>query len=154
MLKDLTFDLVLTDLKAQTQRKCLREIAGFLAAEAGLDAAVLGRLFAYKEKRQRSAIGRGVAIVDLQSVRLTRPILALAVLDHSVDFRAPDGRGVDLVAAVLSPLSDGPVHLQKISGVSRFLRDDALCESLRMAKDPDAVRLLLMGPERRLSSAA
>lgn len=153
MLKDLIFDLVLTDLKAQTQRKCLREIAGLLAGVAGLDGAVLGRLFAFKEKRQRSAIGRGVAIVDVQSVRVTRPILALAVLDHSVDFRAPDGRGVDLVAAVLSPLRDGPVHLQKISGVSRLLRDDVLCESLRMARDPDAVRLLLMTPERRLSAA-
>jgi PTS system nitrogen regulatory IIA component len=153
MLKDLTFDLVLTDLKAQTQRKSLREIAGSLAGVSGLDPAVLARLFIYKEKRQRSAIGRGVAIVDLQSIRVVRPLLALAVLDHSVDFRAPDGRGVDLVAALLSPLKDGPVHLQKISGVSRLLRDDILCESLRMAKDPDAVRLLLMRPEQRLSAA-
>ncbi|MCB1681755.1 MAG: PTS sugar transporter subunit IIA [Rhodospirillales bacterium] len=153
MLKNLTFDLILTDLKAQTHKKCFREIAHALADEAGLDPAVLTRLFIYKEKRQTSAIGQGVAILDLQSVRVSQPLLVLAVLDHTVDFSAPDEKPVDLVAAILSPLTDGAVHLQRISGVSRLLRDQALCQSLREAKDRDTLRLLLMAPDKRLYAA-
>lgn len=153
MLSDLFPDHVFTGLKAQTRRKCQREIAVRVAAVTGLDASTVARLYSKKEVERGSAIGGGVAVLDFQALRVKRPIFCLAVLDHAVDFGAPDNRPVDLVACVISPRADGPVHLQRISGVSRLLRDPSLCQAVREAKDPDAIRLLLMSPERRLYAA-
>ncbi|MCL4678374.1 MAG: PTS sugar transporter subunit IIA [Alphaproteobacteria bacterium] len=153
MLSVLTPDHVFTGLKAQTRRKCLHEIAVRIAAVTRLDAVIMARLFNKKEIKRSSAIGGGVAVIDLQSIRLQKPFFCLAVLDHGADFRAPDGEKVDLIACVLSPHADGPVHLQRISSISRLLRDQTLCQAVREAKDPDAIRLLLMSPESRLYAA-
>ncbi|MCB1592288.1 MAG: PTS sugar transporter subunit IIA [Alphaproteobacteria bacterium] len=145
---------VFTDLKAQTRRKCLMEIAECVSQQAsGLDPTVLGRALCRKEVLRTSAMGQGVAILDLQSARVKGPLFFMAVLDHKVDFKAPDGEGVDLVAFVLSPHEDGPVHLQRIAALSRMMRDQGLCQSIREARDPDAIRLLLMSPEQRLFAA-
>lgn len=144
---------VFTGIKAQVRRRCLQEIAARVARVTDLDKQVVARLFFLKEIRRSSAIGGGVAVLDLQTMRVKSPAFCLAVLEHGVDFCAPDGAKVDLVACLLSPHSDGKVHLQRISAVSRLFRDNALCDSIREAKNEDAIRILLMPAEKRLSAA-
>lgn len=133
MLKDLTFDLVLTDLKAQTQRKSLREIAGSLA---GFPASIRPCWRGFSSTRRSGNVrrsGAGWRLLTCSPSAWSGRCLRwpCSIIPWISGRRTGGGRSG---CRPLSPLKDGPVHLQKISGVSRLLRDDILCESLRMAK--------------------
>lgn len=86
-----------------------------------------------------AAIGNGVMIfhrwVD------DWPESSISLLKLKTPFQAlntPDRRPVDLVLLLISPKSDGPVHLGRLSKITRFMRDPHHCDMLRGATSKSA----------------
>lgn len=152
MLNSLRFDFFVTGIKSQTRRKVLFEIAEIMQAGL-LDFPDLGEVFWEVEEETSSGVGNGVAVLGVSTPKILKPYVVLAILDHQVDFKAPDERPVDIFAIVMSPEIDGPIHLQRMSSVSRLLKNSDLCESLRACEDYDALQILLT-PSQQLMSAA
>jgi len=69
-----------------------------------------------------------------------------ARLPKPIDFDAIDEQPVDLIFLLLAPESAGADHLKALARISRLLRDDAVCEKLRGADDPEALFALLTVP--------
>ena len=54
-----------------------------------------------------------------------------------------DDQPVDLVFLLLAPEGAGADHLKALAGVSRLLRNQAVCEKLRATSDPQVLYALL-----------
>lgn len=151
--KDLQVDLILPDLKATSSRHVLQILAAEVAFRAAVNSEILFEQLLNKEEKSPSGIGGGVAIPHLQTKNILEPFLMLTRLQSPVNFNAIDQQGADLVFLLLSPQDDGPLHLRRLSRISRVLKNEKLCAELRSAKDAHAMRALLGMPETWLMAA-
>ena len=106
-----------------------------------------------KEKDATSGVGHGVAIPHLKLSGIDKPFTALVSLNNALDFEAPDNKPVDLVCLVISPESDGPLHLRRLSRISRMLHNESLHEKICETDDADAIHALFMAPEEWMMAA-
>lgn len=142
--KELHFDVLMTDVKAQAQSKVFEILAKEAASTCGVDADVLYNVFDQNAEDRTFSLEDGVVIFDVKSTHIKTPTLAVMTFDRDIDFNTMDGKSVNIMAAVLSPQSCGPVHLQRLANVSRVLRSHDLCTALREVDNTDAMRALFM----------
>ncbi|MGH1374774.1 MAG: PTS sugar transporter subunit IIA [Alphaproteobacteria bacterium] len=143
-MKELDFDLFLARLKAQTQDRAFELLAEHSAALCGTEVSVLRKVFARRLSERTFGMGDGISIFDVKSEKIKSPVLAMLTFDQDIDFNALDNKPVNVMAAVISPRSSGPFHLQRLASISRVLRAQELCDALRDARDEDAMRVLFM----------
>jgi len=151
----LWIDLILPDLKASQIAQIYQPLCNRIDALTGFPARILYTQLITREEQASSGIGEGVAIPHLRLPNLQKPFISFVRLQRPVDFNAVDDAPVDLMVMLLSPGSDGPHHLRRLSRISRLMRNPALLENLRNAADADAIRILLeQGNQRLLATAA
>lgn len=105
------------------------------------------------EANRSSAIGNGVSVPALQNERFKRRFVCIASLDRPVHLDTPDSKPVDLIAILLSPEKDGPVHLRGLSRLTRLLKNEELCDVLRNTEDPETMKALFVNPDGWLMAA-
>jgi len=143
MVKDLTFDLFLPKIKAQTQKKVFQVLADETAFLCGVEQTTLNKIFTRRLSERTFGMGRGVAIFDVKSSQIKRSLLVMATLDQKINFNALDDAPVNIVAALISPSFEGPLHLQKLAQLSRLIKDENLCADMRNSDNADDMRILL-----------
>jgi PTS system nitrogen regulatory IIA component len=147
-------DAVLPKIKAAGKKQVFETLAATeMAGKSFCPPRLLYSHLTEQERIGASAIGDGIAIPHLQLPDIAARFIVLASLEEPVDFDAPDGKPVDLVCMLLSPKSDGPIHLRGLSRISRILKDDALCMKLRAAGNADEMHAVLMNPDGWLLAA-
>lgn len=146
-------DDILGYVRAVSRKQVIQILARQAASRTGLEADWLAECLMDRERQASSGIGGGVAIPHLRLQGLDRHYAVFARLTQLVDFDAIDEAPVDLVFLLLSPESDGALHLRRLSRVSRLFRDRQVCRSLRQADSIDALRVLLMDREGLLVAA-
>lgn len=151
--KDIRFNLILPEVKADNNKRAFAAIAEQTAPLCGLPEADLLERFLDREKIASSGIGGGVAIPHMKFRRLDKPFMILAKLSKEVEFKAVDGEPVDLVCIIMSPDKDGPVHLRRLSRVTRMLRNAMLCDRLRAADDVKSMIDVLMENDQLMMAA-
>ena len=145
----LDFDAVKTSLSGGNKRSLLQQLANAAGQRLGLDsAAILGSLLE-REQLGSTGFGQGVAIPHGKIDGLTRIYGLFARLSEPVDYKAIDGRPVDLVFLLLSPVDAGAEHLKALAAVSRVTRNIATLEKVRGARTRDALAAVLMGADER-----
>ncbi len=70
-------------------------------------------------------------------------------LSEPLDYKAIDGRQVDLVFLLLSPPNAGAEHLKALATISRVTRSGTTLEKMRGARSRDALAAVLMGADER-----
>jgi PTS system nitrogen regulatory IIA component len=63
------------------------------------------------------------------------------------DIATVDDRNIDMVFVLLSPESDGPLHLRRLSRLTRLLQDQVFARNLREIEKSDSVRGQFMYPD-------
>ena len=102
-----------------------------------------------REQLGSTGFGQGVAIPHGKIDGLTGIYGLFARLGEPVDYKAIDGRPVDLVFLLLSPPDAGAEHLKALAAISRVTRDAATLEKMRGARSRDALAAVLMGADER-----
>ncbi len=146
-------DTVFTGFRAQDKSKIFKEISNRVEQEAHFPAPLILDKLLETEARSPSAMGNGVAIPHAQIQGISHRFVCIARLESSCDFDALDHRPVDLIGVLVSPDSDGPLHLQGLSRLSRLLGNKDLCDKIRVAQDADDVKSLLAYPDGWLMAA-
>lgn len=137
---------ILPALKAGSKKQLFQDIANRAAEVYGVNAReVISGLLA-REQLGSTAMGDGVAIPHARLEGLTQIVGIFARLEKPVDFDAMDGRGVDLVFALLAPEHAGADHLRALARVSRLLRSGELREKLRETSRSEALYALITEP--------
>lgn len=135
----ISFDLIMTDVKASSKKQSLQAICNELAPMAGSDSRVLLNTLMDKERQSSSGTENGIAIPHLQSEDIHYPVKALVCLKNPVDFETIDEKPVDIISLILSPISEGPKHLRRLARTTRLLSNPSLQRIIREVPDIDVI---------------
>ena len=140
-------DAIKTALPGGNKRSLLQQLANLGAQRLGLDSGAVLASLNEREQLGSTGFGHGVAIPHARIDGLERIYGLFARLGEPVDYKAIDGKPVDLVFLLLSPMDAGADHLKALASISRVTRDAATLERLRGARSRDALAALLMGAD-------
>ena len=140
-------DAIKTALPGGNKRSLLQQLANLGAQRLGLDSTAVLASLNEREQLGSTGFGHGVAIPHARIEGLERIYGLFARLGEPVDYKAIDGKPVDLVFLLLSPMDAGADHLKALASISRVTRDAGILERLRGARSRDALAALLMGAD-------
>lgn len=142
-------DAIKTALPGRNKRSLLKQLAELAAQRLELPAATVLAALNEREQFGSTGFGQGVAIPHAKIDGLERIYCLFARLGEPVEYKAIDGRPVDLMFLLLSPPNAGAEHLKALAAISRVTRDGATLERLRGARSRDALAALLIGADER-----
>jgi len=142
-------DAIKTSLPGGNKRSLLQQLANLAGQRIDADPAAIIAALNEREQLGSTGFGQGVAIPHAKIEGLGEIYALFARLGEPVDYKAIDGRPVDLVFLLLSPPGAGAEHLKALAAISRVTRDGATLERLRGARSRDALAAVLMGADER-----
>lgn len=135
----LSKDCVFAQILADNKREILHGLSVKAAQSAGIDEHVAADSVLERENLGSTGYGRGTAFPHARIDGLQKVKGVFAKLAKPVDFDAVDHKPVDLVFLLISPENSGADHLAALAAVSRVLKDEAVCEKLRAAKNSEEI---------------
>jgi PTS system nitrogen regulatory IIA component len=145
----LDFDAIKTAVPGGNKRSLLQQLANLAGQRLGIDPAQVVAALSEREQLGSTGFGQGVAIPHGKIEGLTRIYGLFARLAEPVEYKAIDGRPVDLVFLLLSPPDAGAEHLKALASISRITRHVPTLEQMRGARSRDALAAVLMGADER-----
>lgn len=140
-IQEIYFDTIIPSLKVMNSKQAYQKISNHVSNLIGVSENTLLNIMLENDALNTSGIGNGVAIAHAKLPRLTRPMIVYAKLDKEIEFNALDDEPVNMVCLVLSPEFEGPKHLQRLSMVTRFFKDNKTRAALEDATDYDSIRM-------------
>jgi PTS system nitrogen regulatory IIA component len=142
-------DAIKTALPGGNKRSLMKQLAELAAQRVGAKPTDVLASLNEREQLGSTGFGQGVAIPHAKIEGLSGIYGLFARLSEPVDYKAIDGRPVDLIFLLLSPPDAGAEHLKALASISRVTRDAATLERLRGARSRDALAAVLMGADER-----
>jgi PTS system nitrogen regulatory IIA component len=144
---------VLPNLKVQSKKQLLQELAQATAKLTGIDHRAIFETLSTREKLGSTGLGQGIAVPHGKIAALDRVRGVFARLAGPVDFGAVDGQPVDLVFVLLAPDHAGADHLKALARISRLMRDPATVAKLRGTDTAEGLYAILTEPSTTASAA-
>lgn len=145
----LDIDAIKSALPGGNKRSVLKQLAELASQRVKVDSAAVLASLNEREQLGSTGFGQGVAIPHAKVEGLGNIYGLFVRLAEPVDYKAIDGRPVDLVFLLLSPPGAGADHLKALAAISRVTRDAATLERLRGARSRDALAAVLIGADER-----
>jgi PTS system nitrogen regulatory IIA component len=145
----LDFDAITTRLSGGNKKSLLQQLANLAAQRLGITPTEILATLTEREQLGSTGFGQGVAIPHGKIEGLSRIYCLFARLSEPLDFKAIDGKPVDLVFLLLSPPDAGAEHLKALAAISRVTRHRQTLEKMRGARSRDALAAVLLGADER-----
>jgi PTS system nitrogen regulatory IIA component len=145
----LDFDTIKTALPGGSKKALLQQLANLAGQRLGLDPAAILASLSEREQLGSTGFGQGVAIPHGKIEGLKQIYCLFVRLSEPLDYKAIDGKPVDLLFLLLSPPDAGAEHLKALAAISRVTRHAAILEKMRGARSRDALAAVLMGADER-----
>ena len=122
-------------LQAADKRGAIEELVKLLAEHKGLtDAGAVLDAVLQRESTRTTGIGNGLAIPHGKCPGVTRLVMALGKPAEPIEFDAIDGKPVNVIILLASPVDQAGPHIQALARVSRLMT----MEPCRLALDKAA----------------
>jgi PTS system nitrogen regulatory IIA component len=141
----LTPDAVIPALKIQAKKQLLQELAAKAHAVTRIPERKIFEVLVERERLGTTGVGQGIAIPHGR-LAIDKIAGVFARLEQPIPYEAVDDQPVDLVFMLLAPEAAGADHLKALARVSRLLRNQAVCDKLRAARNPEAIYAILTEP--------
>jgi PTS system nitrogen regulatory IIA component len=145
----LDYDSIKTSLSGGNKKSLLQQVANLAGQRLTLDSSAILASISEREQLGSTGFGHGVAIPHGKIEGLKQIYCLFVRLAEPLDYKAIDGRPVDLVFLLLSPPDAGAEHLKALAAISRVTRHAATLEKMRGARSRDALTAVLMGADER-----
>jgi len=145
----LDFDAIKTALPGGSKKALLQQLANLAGQRIEADSGAILTSLSEREQLGSTGFGQGVAIPHGKIEGLKSIYCLFARLSEPLDYKAIDGKPVDLVFLLLSPPDAGAEHLKALASISRVTRHAATLEKMRGARSRDALAAVLMGADER-----
>ena len=145
----LDFDAIKTGLPGGTKKTLLQQLANIAGQRLDVDSSAILASLTEREQLGSTGFGHGVAIPHGKVEGLKQIYCMFARVAEPLDYKAIDGRPVDLIFLLLSPPDAGAEHLKALAAISRVTRNGATLEKMRGARSRDALAAVLMGADER-----
>ena len=140
----ITADHIFCNLRASSKKQVFQAIAHEIAPTFKMKEEDLVTALLERERIGSTGIGCGVAIPHIKIEGAKRMYAILARLDQPIDFDAIDERPVDIIFMLIAPAdSKTTQHLKMLAMISRFLKDENTCLSIRNAGEREKIITLL-----------
>lgn len=127
-------DCVKVPLEADSKEAAIYELVDLLAGKAGIAAVDdLKKAVWARETTRTTGIGHGIGIPHGKAAGVDRLRMAIGRPRQPIEFRAIDGRPVDLIILLASPADQTGPHIQALAKISRLLTDETLRAALKTA---------------------
>ena len=151
--QDLRFNLIVPQTSVTSPKQAYMALTQAVSQHINIAEFDLFERLIDRDALTSCTIGDGIAMPHLKIRGLKTPFVALMTLNKKLDFKAIDEIPVDMICLVMSPEREGPLHLRRLSRISRVLKNNDLHKKLCEAKDEDVMRSILMNPEGWLLAA-
>src|SRR5690348_4017414 len=145
----LDFEAIKTGLPGGSKKALLQQLANLAGQRLELDSSAILASLTEREQLGSTGFGQGVAIPHGKIEGLKRIYCLFVRLAEPLDYKAIDGRPVDLVFLLLSPPDAGAEHLKALAAISRVTRHFPTLEKMRGARSRDALAAVLLGADER-----
>lgn len=135
-------DVVIID-DTVSKRQLLKELSSKASVKTGIDERTLFDIVLERENLGSTAFGGGTALPHGRIPELTELKGIFAKLTNNIDFDACDEKPVDLVFMLISPENSGADHLTALAQISKIIKDEDICNSIRQAKTTEEIYRIL-----------
>jgi nitrogen PTS system EIIA component len=135
-----------------SKKRLFQDLSDLAAGAYGVSQTAVVEALLEREGLGPTGVGHGVALPHARIANLDRIRGLFIRLEKPLDFDSIDRQPVDIVFALLAPLSAGVEHLKALALVSRTLRDTGVRTKLRANDDPSTLYTILT--EAQASQAA
>jgi nitrogen PTS system EIIA component len=142
------------ELKCATREEVLRQVVEHFPLPDIVDRDFLFQVLLAREELGSTGIGDGIAIPHVRQplvLNISRPLLTLGFLEKPVDFKALDGKLVQVVFTLISPTIR--THLHLLSCLGFVLRDKVFKSLLRAQAAPEKILETLTQIEKNLQKS-
>jgi PTS system nitrogen regulatory IIA component len=136
-------EAVVAGLHANGKKHALQELSAHAARLIDIDKRVIFDALLQRERLGSTGIGDRIALPHCKLKGLTRLFGFVARLEKPIDFDALDGEPVDIIFVLLAPEDAGADHLKALARVARVLREPAVLDRIRAARDASALYAVL-----------
>ncbi|MDX1975633.1 MAG: PTS sugar transporter subunit IIA [Rickettsiales bacterium] len=137
-------DAVLAGLPARDKKQALKMLSAYAAQFCNISEKDIYSTLLEREYAGCTGMGGGVCIPHGRFEGLKGLHAIFAKLDERIEFGAADGKPVDLVFLLLTPMEANNEHIKALATMSRLLRNKILCEAIRQSSDATEIRSLLL----------
>lgn len=142
-------DCVKVPLQAETKEGAIYELVDLLAARTGITAVDdLKKAVWQRETTRTTGIGHGIGIPHGKAAGVDKLRMAIGRPSKPIEFRAIDGKPVDLIILLASPADQTGPHIQALAKISRMLTDDTLRAALKTSQSGEALFSLIAEHEK------
>jgi PTS system nitrogen regulatory IIA component len=145
----LDFEAIKASFPGGSKKALLQQLANLAGQRLDLEPAAILASLSEREQLGSTGFGQGVAIPHGKIEGLKRIYCLFMRLSEPLDYKAIDGRPVDLVFLLLSPPDAGAEHLKALAAISRVTRHSTTLEKMRGARSRDALAAVLIGADER-----
>ena len=128
---------------ASSKKRLLQDISDHAEVAYGVKSDEIFTALQARENLGTTGVGRGVAIPHARFETLDRIVGLFFRLEKPVNFDSMDRQPVDLIFTLLAPSNDSPEHLKALAMVSRTLRSEENCKTLRANNQPSTLFSIL-----------
>ena len=127
---------VVLNLTAQRNFDAIRELVAVLwQDEVVPDRKNLLAALIRREQQASTGIGKGVAVPHAHEDEIQRQLLAIGISPAGIDFDAPDGQPVHIIALLITPLKHQKQHMALLAALSQRLQQEEVRQRLLQAAD-------------------
>ncbi len=136
--------LILLDMEVATKNEAITKIVDALNETGAISDGVkfLDAVFE-RESLGSTAIGKGMALPHARTQHIEKITILMARLKEGIDFGAADGRHVELLFLLGTPLKAVSEYLGVLAKLSKILKNDKTREQILKASTPTEVRSIL-----------
>ena len=137
-------DCVTVSLESDNKQQAIYALVDLLCDRKAIEAREeLKKAIWQREQTRTTGIGHGVAIPHGKCEGCQRLSMAVALPTQPIDFGSIDGRPVDLIILLASPVDQTGPHIQALATISRMLTDETFRAAIKKASSPDEVYNLI-----------
>ena len=137
-------------LESHSKQDAVFELVDLLAGQMGIENAdELKQAVWQREMTRTTGIGHGVGIPHGKSGGIARLCMAIGKAEPPIDFGAIDGKPVDLIFLLASPVDQTGPHIQALATISRMLTDVEFRATIKEAGDREELYRMICDHEAR-----
>ncbi len=149
ILDIITPDCIKAPLEAQDKKAAIYELVDLLAkADKVDDVEGLRDAVWSREQTRTTGIGHGLAIPHGKCVGIPRLAMAIGMPAKPMDFAAIDGKPVQLIILLASPIDRTSDHIQALARISKIMHPEPFRERIYAAKSAAEIYELLREAEK------
>ncbi len=140
-------------LDATTKKQAIFELVDLLSDKVGIqDREELKKAVWEREQTRTTGIGHGIGIPHGKSMGVDHLCMAVGRPKEPIEFGSIDGRPVDLVILLASPMDQTGPHIQALAKISRVLTDESFRHALRASQSAEVLYQLILEHESQAAA--